>query len=99
MSLYYEAAPYLHEKNLRSQVFGCKSLKSTPKQIFALVSEASKWSPVLKEVIENAQLLTHERRKVTSLSPSPSSRSPTLSRSGKDKLTDIGKVLFAIIIS
>ncbi|MCJ1469110.1 hypothetical protein MMC07_007743 [Pseudocyphellaria aurata] len=62
MSLYYEAAPFLGRASLKSQVFSSKGLKSTPKQVFALVSEASKWSVVLKAVIENSQLLSYERK-------------------------------------
>lgn len=62
MSLYYESVPFLGHTSLKSQVFSSKSLKSTPKQIFALVSEASKWSFILKEVIEKSQLLAAERK-------------------------------------
>lgn len=62
MSLYYESAPFLGHAALKSQVFSSKTLKSTPKQVFALVSEASKWSIILKEVIENSQLLVCERK-------------------------------------
>ncbi|KAL8711196.1 MAG: hypothetical protein Q9220_004341 [cf. Caloplaca sp. 1 TL-2023] len=71
MSLYYEAASFLvspqdSSGSLKSRVFGSKSLKSTPKQVYALVAEASKWSPILSEVIEKSQLMQHERK----LSPS-----------------------------
>lgn len=71
MSLYYESAPFVlgqsghGEKetgSLKSRVFGLKTLKSSPTQIYALVAEASKWSFVLKEVIENSQLLVLERK-------------------------------------
>ncbi len=67
MSLYYEAAPHLalasgSESSLKSRVFGCKNLKSQPKQIYALLSEAAKWSPVLVDVIERSQLLQLERK-------------------------------------
>lgn len=67
MSLYYDAAPLLVSASnaigsLKSRVFSSKDLKSPPKQIFALVSEASKWSPVLVDVIEKSQLLRLERK-------------------------------------
>lgn len=67
MSLYHDAAPLLLRNSdqagsLKSRVFNAKDLKSTPKQVYALVSEASKWSPVLSEVIERSQLLQLERK-------------------------------------
>ena len=67
MSLYYDAAPLLlpcsdHSGSLKSRIFNLKGTKSSPKQIFAVVSEASKWSPVLSEVIEKSQLLRLERK-------------------------------------
>ena len=75
MSLYYDAAPLLLPKSdqsgsLKSRVFNSKGHKAPPKQIFALLSEASKWSPVLSEVIEKSQLLQLERKvRVSNLSP------------------------------
>ena len=66
MSLYYETAPFLNTDStsgsLKSRVFGARSIKSPPNQIFALASQTSKWSPVLAEVIERAQLLQHARK-------------------------------------
>ncbi|KAK3379463.1 S-adenosyl-L-methionine-dependent methyltransferase [Lasiosphaeria ovina] len=71
MSLYHEAAgillgPTSHGGSLKSRVFGNKDkdkeLKSPPAAVYALALESSKWSPVLKEVIENAQLLQKERK-------------------------------------
>ncbi|KAI4223725.1 MAG: hypothetical protein LQ349_007374 [Xanthoria aureola] len=67
MSLYYDAARFLapsEAKNgsLKSRVFGSKELRSSPKQVYALVAEASKWSPILAEVVEKSQLLQHERK-------------------------------------
>lgn len=84
MSLYYDAAPLLLPQSnqagsLKSRVFGSKGHKSSPKQIFALVSEASKWSSVLSEVIEKSQLLQLERK------VRPSNLSPT-----RKVLTDLG---------
>ncbi|KAG6000784.1 hypothetical protein E4U21_005018 [Claviceps maximensis] len=69
MSLYHEAADILatssqHHQggSLKSRVFGRKNLKSPPNQLYALVLETCKWSSVLKEVIEGAELLRHERK-------------------------------------
>lgn len=67
MSLYYDAAPLLLSTpgaagSLKSRVFSSKNLKSPSKQVFALVSEASKWSPVLADVVERSQLLQLERK-------------------------------------
>ncbi|KAL8818315.1 MAG: hypothetical protein Q9223_003019 [Gallowayella weberi] len=67
MSLYYNAAKFLAPAqyqigSLKSQIFGAKDLESSPKQVYALVAEASKWSFVLAEVIEKAQLMQHERK-------------------------------------
>ncbi|KAL2752823.1 hypothetical protein ACRALDRAFT_1044857 [Sodiomyces alcalophilus JCM 7366] len=76
MSLYYETADILVPRgpedgskpqrstsgSLKSRVFTKKNLKSPPAQVFALATETCKWSEVLKEVIENADLLRHERK-------------------------------------
>ncbi|KAL8723954.1 MAG: hypothetical protein Q9166_008209 [cf. Caloplaca sp. 2 TL-2023] len=67
MSLYYDAAKFLvsskdHTGSLKSRVFGSKDLKSSPKQVFALIAEASRWSPILADVIDKSQLLQHERK-------------------------------------
>ncbi|MCJ1475493.1 hypothetical protein MMC13_004156 [Lambiella insularis] len=67
MSLYYEAAGFLttrdqHVRSLKSRVYNAKELKSTPAQVYALVSEASRWSPIMKEVVETSQVLSHERK-------------------------------------
>ena len=67
MSLYYEAAavlanPHAVGGSLKSRIFKQKELKSTPGQIFALIAEASKWSAVLKDVIEKCGLLAHEKK-------------------------------------
>ena len=65
MSLYYEAATFVSESSglsdsLRSRVYNAKGLKSQPAQLFALLSETSKWSLILKEVVEASKLLEHE---------------------------------------
>ncbi|RDA92812.1 hypothetical protein CP533_0821 [Ophiocordyceps camponoti-saundersi (nom. inval.)] len=68
MSLYHEAADILTTAqseggSLKSHVFGNrKTFKSQPSQLYALVVETTKWSSVLKEVIEAAELLKHERK-------------------------------------
>ncbi|KAL8710364.1 MAG: hypothetical protein Q9225_007300 [Loekoesia sp. 1 TL-2023] len=67
MSLYYDAAPFLvsaqdQSGSLKSRVFNSKSLKSLPKQVYALVAETSKWSSILSGVIDNSQLLQYERK-------------------------------------
>ena len=67
MSLYYDAAPLLlfnpdQASSLKSRVFNSKDHKSSPKQIFALVSEASKWSSIISEIIEESRLLQLERK-------------------------------------
>lgn len=65
MSLYFEAAPFLTQGqtgSLKSRIFASKLNKSSLTQIYALVTEASKWSAVLKEVVENSGLLLAERK-------------------------------------
>lgn len=81
MSLYYEAADVLANPDkvggsLKSRIYKNKESKTSPAQIFALISEASKWSPVLKDVIERCGLLAEEKKVglVRALSK-PSSRS------------------------
>lgn len=67
MSLYHEAADVLTAPptaggSLKSRVFNKKDLKSPPAQIYALAIETCKWSPILKEVIEHADILRLERK-------------------------------------
>ncbi|KAH9870062.1 hypothetical protein J1614_006984 [Plenodomus biglobosus] len=67
MSLYYEAAAILANSDsiggsLKSRIYKKKDLKSTPGQIFALIAESSKWSLVLKDVIEKTRLLSEEKK-------------------------------------
>ncbi|KAK2630147.1 hypothetical protein QTJ16_000967 [Diplocarpon rosae] len=67
MSLYYEAADLLTAStnaggSLKSRIFSQKDLKSQPGQIYALAIETCKWSSVLKEVVENAEILRLERK-------------------------------------
>ncbi len=67
MSLYYEASTLLFNADnvggsLKSRVCGNKSLKSSPAQVYALLTEATKWSSMLKDVIERSELLKVERK-------------------------------------
>jgi hypothetical protein len=67
MSLYYEAAAILSNSDkvggsLKSRIFGKRDLKSSPANVFALVTETTKWSPILKEVVEKSSLLKEERK-------------------------------------
>lgn len=67
MSLYYEAAEVLTNTenaggSFKNRIYRNKSLKSSPASLYALVSEASKWSLVLKDVIERSRLLKEERK-------------------------------------
>lgn len=90
MSLYYDAASILLHiddpaGSVKSRIFDSKDIKSSPKQVYALVSEASKWSWVLTGVIEKSQLLQHER-KVCESKP----------RDEEDILTDVGMKCIAV---
>ncbi|KJZ78921.1 hypothetical protein HIM_01694 [Hirsutella minnesotensis 3608] len=67
MSLYHEAADVLAGSasvggSLKSRVFGRTQAKSPPNQLYALVLETCKWSAVIKEIVEAAELLKHERK-------------------------------------
>ncbi|QDS77490.1 hypothetical protein FKW77_000153 [Venturia effusa] len=67
MSLYYEAADILCNADkvggsLKSRIYAKSNLKSSPATVFALVSEATKWSAVLKDVVEKAGVLREERK-------------------------------------
>jgi putative methyltransferase len=66
MSLYYEAALFLapassKEGSLKSRIFKTNSsLKSNPATVYALLSETAKYDTLLKEVIDNADILARE---------------------------------------
>ena len=67
MSLYYEASQVLEaaQKNggsIKSPVFSKKTWKSDPKALFALSTEASKWSEILSELIERSNVLGTEKQ-------------------------------------
>ncbi|GAM90771.1 hypothetical protein ANO11243_088160 [Dothideomycetidae sp. 11243] len=73
MSLYYEAAKVLEDiadgsKSLKQRVYNDKTLKSSPGAVFALVSEAAKWSEILSDVVENSGILKVERKLTPALS-------------------------------
>ena len=53
--------------SLKSRIFSKKDLKSQQAQIYALAIETCKWSPVLKEVVEHADMLRLERKVILSL--------------------------------
>ena len=48
--------------SLKSRIYDKKDLKSNPTQLFALVTEASKWSGVLKGVVDRSGVLKDERK-------------------------------------
>ena len=67
MSLYYEAEKLLLNADnatgsLKSRIFSAKDLKSKPAQLYALVAEVTRWSPILKDVVERSQILSLERK-------------------------------------
>jgi len=67
MSLYHEAANVLESTRkeqtpIKSLVYGKKSWKSDPKTLFALSTEAAKWSEVLAEVMERSGVLKIEKQ-------------------------------------
>lgn len=67
MALYHEAASILETVNngktsLKAEVFGKKGWKSDGKTLFALTSEAAKWSSILAEVVEKSGILNLEKQ-------------------------------------
>ncbi|KAI9166822.1 25S rRNA (cytosine-C(5))-methyltransferase rcm1 [Paramyrothecium foliicola] len=73
MSLYHEAVTFLSSSSsdggsLKARIFRKKDLKSSPNQLYALVLETCKWSPVLKEIIDRSGLLNLERKLTPELS-------------------------------
>ena len=67
MSLYYETAAVLENKNraggsLKSRVYGTKDLKSSPASIHALATKATLWADILKEVVERSGMLGVEKK-------------------------------------
>lgn len=75
MALYHEAATILDSQNedgqsLKTAVFSSQQWKSPPKALYALTTEAAKWSLVLSEVIDNSGLLKLEKHVNTLSNPS-----------------------------
>ncbi|KAJ9266755.1 hypothetical protein DTO212C5_6182 [Paecilomyces variotii] len=71
MSLYYDAASILTAPSstggsFKSRIYNARNLKASPAQVFALITETSKWDILLKEVIEKADFL-HLEPKLTPL--------------------------------
>ncbi|RMZ28125.1 hypothetical protein D0859_07813 [Hortaea werneckii] len=67
MSLYHEAAGILQavrkeQASVKSLVFSKKGWKSDPKTLFALSTEAAKWSEVLSETLEKSGILGVEKQ-------------------------------------
>lgn len=67
MSLYHEAAAVLEKVNkgktsLKAEIFGKKTWKTDGKVLFALTSEAAKWSSILAEVVEKSGILKIEKQ-------------------------------------
>lgn len=67
MSLYHEAAQVLDTArkdggSFKSIVFGKKDWKSNQKTLFALTTEATKWSEILSGVLENSETLRLEKQ-------------------------------------
>ncbi|KAI7564583.1 hypothetical protein KC317_g6961, partial [Hortaea werneckii] len=67
MSLYHEAAGILQsvrkeQASVKSLVFSKKGWKSDPKTLFALGTEAAKWSEVLSETLEKSGILSIEKQ-------------------------------------
>lgn len=64
MALYYDAATVLssekHQGSLKSRIYGTSTVKSSPAQVYALISETAKRDVFLKEVLDHAQLLQDE---------------------------------------
>ncbi|KAJ5666591.1 hypothetical protein N7462_011000 [Penicillium macrosclerotiorum] len=66
MSLYFDAVAILTAPasggSFKSRIYNARNLRASPAQIYALIIEASKWDTVLAEVIENADILSLERK-------------------------------------
>ena len=67
MSLYFDAVSILTTSStvggsFKSRIYSAQNLRTSPAQVYALITEASKWDRVLTEVIEHADLLPQERK-------------------------------------
>ena len=50
--------------SLKSRIFNKKdkNIKSPPGQLYALALETAKWSGILSEVVDRAEILRHEKK-------------------------------------
>ena len=76
MSLYYDAASILSSSDLsgslKSRIYAKDSkLKSKPPLLYALISETAKYDNFLKEVIDNADILSLEQKVGLTLAINP----------------------------
>jgi putative methyltransferase len=66
MSLYFDAVAILTAPSaggsFKSRIYSARNLRASPAQIYALITEASKWDRVLADVIEKADILSVERK-------------------------------------
>ncbi|KAJ5167546.1 uncharacterized protein N7482_006327 [Penicillium canariense] len=66
MSLYFDAVAILTAPStggsFKSRIYSARNLRASPAQIYALITEASKWDIVLADVIEKADILSLERK-------------------------------------
>lgn len=67
MSLYYDAVNFLvrpagSDESLATILHRASSAKTKASQVYALVSEATKWSSVLSGIIEQTEILKHEKK-------------------------------------
>ena len=67
MALYYDAVTVLtgdsQSGSLKSRVYGSATgLRSKPAQVYALITECTKYDAFLKEVVDNAGLLAQESK-------------------------------------
>jgi putative methyltransferase len=66
MSLYFDAVAILTAPSaggsFKSRIYSARNLRAAPAQIYALITEASKWDRVLADVIEKADILSVERK-------------------------------------
>lgn len=66
MSLYFDAVSILTAPSsggsFKSRIYNARNIKASPAQIYALITESSKWDLLLKDVIENAGILDQEKK-------------------------------------
>jgi 25S rRNA (cytosine2278-C5)-methyltransferase len=67
MSVYFDAVsivqnPSTEGGSFKSRIYNSNTLKSSPAQVYALITETAKWDILLKEVIENSELLLREQK-------------------------------------